>query len=231
MKYLTLVPMWILLIASSPGASESGDDLIAIDVLLEPDQTMLARAAEWNLKMRELTPEGFELDESHRPLGTLFQRHIRKGDLEAVLAAVDEVPATFDLDRLSMTANGLYHIPSVELGLSRITIEPTEELLALQRAVIEAVNSYDAGAGDEKAYVPDPTGTPFDPFLFEYVETFVPDQTGDKFNPHVTIGLAPRTWHMEQEAQPFDNFEFGADNIAVFQLGNFGTASRRLEGE
>ncbi len=228
MKYFALVPICTLLIAGSPAADERNDDLIAIDVLLEPDQTMLDRAAEWNMKMRLLTPEGFELDESHRPHVTLIQRHIRKDDLDAVLAAVDEVRATFDLGSLTMTANGLYHIPSGELGLAGITIETTEELLALQSAVIEAINSYDAGGGDEKAYVTDPTGTPFDPFLFEYVETFVPKQTGANFNPHVTIGLAPQSWLVEQEQKDFDNFDFGADGVAVYQLGNFGTAAKRL---
>jgi hypothetical protein len=189
---------------------------------------MLDRSAEWNAKMRELTPEGFELDESHRPHVTLVQRHIRKDHLDAVLLAVDEVRASFDLDSLTMEANGLYHIPIGELGLAGITIKPTAELSALQSAVIEAVNSYDAGAGDENAYVPDPTGTPFEPFLFEYVETFVPKQVGSNFNPHVTVGLAPRSWLVEQEQIPFDSFEFGADGIAVYQLGNFGTASKRL---
>jgi 2'-5' RNA ligase len=227
MKYFATALSCVLLVACSKEA-EVGDDVIAIDVLLEPNQTMLDRAAVWNRKMRELTPEGFELDESHRPHVTLIQRHIKKDNLDEVLAAVEKVRTSFQLDGLTMTADGLYHIPLGELGLAGITIEPTEELLALQRAVVEAVNPYDAGSGDEKAYVPDPTGTPFDPFLFEYVRTFVPTQTGSNFNPHVTIGLAPRSWLIEQERSPFDNFDFGADGIAVYQLGNFGTASKRL---
>lgn len=228
MKYIAFSLSCILLVACAPGASENDNALIAIDVLLEPDQVMLDRAAEWNARMRELTPEGFELDESHRPHVTLIQRHIRKDDLDAVLAAVDEIRMNFDLGSLTMTANGLYHIPSGELGLAGITVEPSDELLALQRDVIEAVNSYDAGAADEGAYVPDPTGTPFDAFLFEYVTTFVPKQTGSNFNPHVTIGLAPQSWLIEQEQEAFDNFDFGAKGIAVYQLGNFGTASKRL---
>jgi hypothetical protein len=66
--------------------------------------------------------------------------------------------------------------------------------------------------------------------LFKYVETFVPNQTGEKFNPHVTIGIAPLGWLEEREKQPFSSFTFGAKGIAVYQLGNFGTASRRLDG-
>ncbi len=228
MKYFATAFFCILLIACTQEASEPANELIAIDVLLEPDQTMLDRAAEWNMKMRELTPEGFELDESHRPHITLIQRHIRKDHLDDVLAAVEKIRASFDLDGLTMTASGLYHIPSGELGLAGITIEPTVILLALQRAVVDAINSYDAGDGDEKAYVPDSTGTPFDPFLFEYVKTFVPKQIGSNYNPHVTVGLAPQSWLIEQEQRPFDNFDFGVDGIAVYQLGNFGTASKRL---
>jgi 2'-5' RNA ligase len=227
MKIFVIPLLSILLIACAPDSQED-PELIAIDVLLEPDRTMLDEASAWNARMRELAPEGFALDEAHRPHVTLIQRHIKRDDLDDVLAAVAKVVESVDLSSLNMTAEGLYHIPLDDLGLAGITIEPTEELRSLQSAVIDAVNSYDAGAGDQRAYVPDPTGTPFDSFLFEYVETFVPDQTGEKFNPHVTIGLAPVSWLVEQEDQPFEKFQFRADGIAVYQLGNFGTASRRL---
>ncbi len=228
MKYPFIIVMAIVLTACS-SASTDKEDLIAIDVLLEPDQAMLDRASEWNKKMLELTPEGFQLDSSHRPHITLIQRHIRKRDLHDVLAAIDAVRARIDLGRVMMTANGLYHIPVGDLGLAGITVEPTDELLELQAAVIDAVNAYHVGAADENAYVPDPTGAPFDPFLFEYVDTYVPNQTGSNFNPHVTIGLAPKAWLTGQEQNPFSEFNFAADGIAVYQLGNFGTASKRLD--
>ena len=56
-----------------------------------------------------------------------------------------------------------------------------------------------------------------------------PPRVGDDFNPHVTIGLAPGSWLEEVEPRPFDGFEFGAPDIAVHQLGDFGTASVRLD--
>jgi 2'-5' RNA ligase superfamily len=213
--------------AASPALSQ--EQLVAIDVLLVPDQTMLDASAEWNARMRAQTPDGFELDETHQPHVTLIQRHVLASDLDAVLAAVSRVRADFDIGSLTMQANGIYHIPTGDQGLAGITITPSKALLELQAAVIEAVNPFDAGAADESAYVPDPTGTPFDPFLFQYVETFVPEQTGDKYNPHVTIGIAPAVWLEEVESRPFDAFEFGATGLAVYQLGNFGTASLRLD--
>jgi hypothetical protein len=98
-------------------------------------------------------------------------------------------------------------------------------------AVIDAVSAYARQGGGESAFVPDSSGTPFDPRIFSYVDTVVPQQTGEKFNPHVTIGVAPLDWLKAWEEKPFDNFSFGARGIATYELGNFGTASKRLDLE
>ncbi|MFM9101715.1 MAG: hypothetical protein ACKOPS_10410 [Cyanobium sp.] len=45
----------------------------AIDVLLEPDATMLAHAEAANARLLEVFPQGFALDEAHRPHITLLQ--------------------------------------------------------------------------------------------------------------------------------------------------------------
>ena len=221
---------WKRVFAFEPnGPSGVEDRLIAIDVLLQPDGKMLEEAANWNAQMREQSPEGFELDEQHAPHITLVQRFIAESDLGSVLAAVDRVKSAFDIANMQMTATGLYDIPSGKIGVAGIVIEPSDELLALQEAVIEAVNPFARTGGDASAFVPDATGTPFDPLLFKYVDTFVPNQTGKKFNPHVTIGIAPLGWLEDLEKQPFSTFTFGAKGIATYQLGNFGTASKRLD--
>lgn len=204
-------------------------ELIAIDVLVKPGPRMVAEAREWNEKMREQSPTGFALDERHVPHITLIQRFIARSDLPKVLTAVDKVKSDFDLGSLKLTATGLYHIRWGTIGLAGIVIEPSAQLLALQGAIIDAVNDYARTGGEESAFVPDTSGTPFDPVLFEYVETFVPSQIGDNFNPHVTIGLAPLDWLEELEKNRFENFTFDAAGIATYQLGNFGTASKRLD--
>jgi 2'-5' RNA ligase len=203
--------------------------LIAIDVLLQPDAKMLVEASSWNARMRKESPEGFELDAEHAPHITLVQRFIAESDLGSVIAAVDRVKSAVDPGKIQMTATGLYHIPSGKIGVAGIVIEPTEELRLLQNAVIEAVEPFAQIGGDASAFVPDTSGTAFDPMLFKYVETFVPSQAGKKFNPHVTIGIAPIGWLEVLEKQPFTKFSFGANGIAVYQLGNFGTASKRLD--
>jgi 2'-5' RNA ligase superfamily len=222
----TLLVAACLLSATSALAKSS---LIAIDVLIQPDQKMIAEAGKWNARMREQSPEGFALDAEHAPHITLIQRFIDESDLPQVLAAVDRVKSAFDLNNLVMTATGLYHIPTGPMGLAGIVIEPTEQLHALQQSVIDAVNPYAREGGDASAFVPDRSGTPFATMLLEYVGTFVPDQTGAQFNPHITIGVAPLEWLQELEKKPFDTFSFGAAGIATYQLGNFGTAARRLD--
>jgi len=57
------------------------------------------------------------------------------------------------------------------------------DLRDLQSAVAEPVNPFDAGGADERAYAPDPNGTPFDPILFEYVDTFCPAPGRGRFQP------------------------------------------------
>jgi len=224
-----LLALGVLLVALGTQAfAATKDRLVAIDVLLEPDQRMLAAAEQWNKRLREQMPEGFALDETHRPHITLLQQYVAEKDLDVVVAKAKSIAASANLANMKLTANGLYHIPSGKIGLQGITIKPSEEILALQAKVIEAMAPFRKSGGGQAAFVPDPTGTPFDPNLFKYVESFVEKQAGKNFNPHVTTGTAPLEWVKQREEEPFRSFEFGVDKLAVYQLGNFGTAAKRL---
>jgi 2'-5' RNA ligase len=219
----------ILAVAIWAHPSFAQSDLIAIDVLVQPGPRMLSEAEKWNAKMREQTPEGFALDEEHAPHITIIQQFVAESDLPDILNAVEEVKSKFDINGLKMKATGLHHMPAGQIGLAGIVVEPSEQLVALQQAVIDAVKVYAKRGGEESAFVEDKSGTPFDPLLFEYVDTFVPKHTGDKFSPHVTVGVAPLDWLEKMEKKPFEAFDFSASGIAVYQLGNFGTASKRLD--
>lgn len=204
-------------------------ELVAIDVLLQPGPEMLAEAVQWNARMREVSPDGFELDDEHTPHITLIQRFIATSDLPNVLVALDEVKSKINIDEFRLTATGIYHIPVGNIGLAGIVIEPSEQLIKLQQTIISAVDVYARTGGAEAAFAPDKSGTPFNPLLFDYVETFVPAQTGKQFNPHLTIGVAPLNWLEELEKEQFEKFTFGVSGIATYQIGNFGTASKRLD--
>lgn len=209
--------------------SSGQEDLIAIDVLLEPGPRMLAEAARWNAAMREQIPEGFRLDEAHTPHITLVQQFIARSDVSPMLAALEDIKAGFDLAALQLTATGLHHVDIAGIGLAGVVVRSSEPLLALQRRVIEGIGRFARTGGGEGAFVPDSSGIPFDPRLFAFVETYVQRRSGESFNPHLTVGLAPLDWLEDQEARPFDRFDFDIIRIAAYQLGNFGTASRRLD--
>src|SRR5688572_8161713 len=81
----------------------NSDRIIAIDVLLEPDATMVQRAMAANTKLRENYPQGYTLGPQHVPHITLVQRYVREKDLAAVGAAVSKVltkenPLTWQLN-------------------------------------------------------------------------------------------------------------------------------------
>ena len=48
--------------------------LIAIDVLLDPDATMLSKAEATNARLRENFPKGYALDALHAPHISVLQR-------------------------------------------------------------------------------------------------------------------------------------------------------------
>ena len=50
--------------------------VIAIDVLLEPDQTMISKAEAINARLRGDYKAGYELDATHSPHVTLLQRFV-----------------------------------------------------------------------------------------------------------------------------------------------------------
>jgi hypothetical protein len=210
-------------------STQTQEELIAVDVLLEPGPAMLAEAVRWNAAMREQLPQGFSFDGEHAPHVTLLQQFIARGDIARMLAAVADASAGFDVAGLRLEATGLYHVAIGGIGLAGIVIEPTERLLALQRTVIDAVGDLARAGGGEAAFVPDRSGARFDPLLFAFVETYVQRRAGVRFHPHLTVGAAPLGWLEDLETRPFARFAFDVTGIATYQIGNFGTASRRLD--
>jgi hypothetical protein len=201
----------------------------AIDILLEPDATMLARSEADNARLRSVHPQGFALDSLHRPHITLVQRFVRTADLDKVYAAAGKVLAEANVAGMKLEAFKYYYVPSKEIGLAGIVARPTPELLELQRAVIAAVQPFTVGTGTSAAFFTTPDDPVIDPFLIEYVSTFVPKQAGERFSPHVTTGVAPREYLDRMLAEPFEPFTFSPAGAAVYQLGQFGTAAKKLE--
>jgi 2'-5' RNA ligase len=206
----------------------SDDRITAVDILLEPDAVMLERAAEMNRRLLGLHPEGFALDSAHRPHVTLLQRFVHTDRLDEVHRAAEAVLARADLAAMRLEANGLYYIPDGDTGVAGIVIRPTPEFTRLQEELIDATAPFTAPSGPSSAFMTTPDDLVINPALIRYVERFTEDSAGEHFNPHVTVGVGPRDELDRMVAQPFGTFFFGVSGAAVYQLGQFGTAARRL---
>jgi hypothetical protein len=201
----------------------------AIDILLEPDATMLRHAEAVNANHLKIYPQGFALDAAHRPHVTMIQRFVHTADLDKVYDAAGKVFARANLAGIKLEALKYYYIPIRDLGVSGIVAKPTPELLKLQADLIAAVEPFTVPSGNSGAFVTTPDDRVIDPLLIEYVSTFVPDASGEHFNPHVSTGLAPRTYLDKLLAEPFEPFTFSPAGAAVYQLGQFGTAAKKLK--
>ena len=201
----------------------------AIDILLEPDATMLARSAASNARLRAAFPQGFALDATHRPHITMIQRFVRTADLDRVYAAIEPVLAGANVSGMKLEAFKYYYIPNKEVGLAGIVARPTPELLKLQQDLIAAVAPFTVETGASAAFVTTPDDPVIDPQLIAYVSAFVPKASGQSFNPHVTTGVASREFLDKMLAEPFEPFTFSPAGAAVYQLGQFGTAAKKLK--
>jgi len=200
----------------------------AINILLEPDATMLQRCEANNARLLEVFPKGFALDATHRPHVTLLQRFVRTADLDNIYAAAGRVFAGTDVLGLRMEAFKYYYIPSGTIGLAGIVGRPTPELRELQQDLIDAVAPFTLATGLSDAFATTPDDPVIAPLLIDYVSTFVPKSIGEHFSPHVTTGIAPRDYLDKMLAEPFESFTFSPAGAAVYQLGQFGTAAKKL---
>jgi hypothetical protein len=202
----------------------------AIDILLEPDASMLQHAQAANARLLKAFPQGYALDTAHQPHISCLQRYVKTDALGNVFAAVSDVLVTEHPATWTLTAFRYYYIPWKGLGLAGIVIHPTDDLLAYQQKLIDAVAPFTVPSGTAAAYFTTPENPEIVEPLIEYVAAFVPSQTGKNFSPHVTIGLAPEDYLKGMLAEPFDDFTFSSAAVSVYQLGNYGVAAKKLNG-
>ena len=96
--------------ANAQENNTTNDKLIAIDILLQPDQTMISKAKAVNARLRKNYPDGYSLDATHAPHVTLLQRFVRVKDLGAVTSAVAKVYARNPPIGLKLKAEALDYV-------------------------------------------------------------------------------------------------------------------------
>jgi hypothetical protein len=150
-------------------------------------------------------------------------------DLEKVYAATGTVLSGEKAAGWKLEAFKYYYVPSKGDGLAGIVVTPTDNLRTLQQKLIKAVAPFTVKTGTAEAFVTTPENPEINQPTVDYIAAFVPKATGKNFNPHVTIGLATEDYLKAMLAESFDVFTFSPAGAAVYQLGNFETAQKKLK--
>lgn len=230
-RTLAALTMSLLLSASANAQPSTAGELVtAIDILLEPDATMVSHAKAANERLLKVFPKGFALGASHHPHISCLQRYVKTSDIYKIYEAVGKVLAEEKPATWKLKAYKYYYLDWKEIGLAGIVIEPTADLIGYQKKLIDAVAPFTVKTGTAAAYVTTKEGPDINRPTIEYVQRFVPDEVGKKFNPHVTIGIAPQAYLKAMLKEKFESFTFSPVGVSVYHLGNFGTARTKLKG-
>jgi hypothetical protein len=130
---------------------------------------------------------------------------------------------------MKLEAFKYYYAPGGAVGVAGICARPTPEILKLQADIIAAVKPFTMETGPIGAFTAPHDDAATDAALIGYVSTFVPKMSGENYNPHVSTGVAPTAYLDQMLAEPFATFTFSPAGAAVYQLGPFGTAAKKLK--
>ena len=206
-------------------------DLTAVDIMIQPDGHAIERAREVNRRMPLSIPAGITLDDTHLPHITVLQRYLITADLDQAYAAIESTIAATDVAALS------YHVPGITYSehwgppgqaAAVLGVHPNQQVLDLQAALLAAVTPFTGTGGTDAAFVTDP-GQQISATTQDWVETYQPNQVGANYTAHLTVGLATVADLKAMQAEPFDEFDVRPVGLAVYQLGNNGTARARLK--
>jgi hypothetical protein len=206
-------------------------DLTAVDIMIQPDAHAIERAREVNRRMPLSIPAGITLDDTHLPHITMLQRYLITADLDQAYAAIESTIDATDVAALS------YHVPGITYSehwgppgqaAAVLGVEPNQRVLDLQAALLAAVTPFTGTGGTDAAFVTDP-GQQISATTKDWIETYQPNQVGANYTAHLTVGLDTVDHLKAMQAEPFDEFDVRPVGLAVYQLGNNGTARARLK--
>jgi hypothetical protein len=93
------------------------NDVTAIDILLDPDATMIQHATAANARLLQNFPKGYTLGGAHAPHISVVQRYVKTANLDRVYEAADKVFANENPTSWKLTAFKYYYIPDKAIGL------------------------------------------------------------------------------------------------------------------
>jgi hypothetical protein len=212
---------------STVNAADSGR-VVAIGVLMRVDPITTEKAKAVNQQLRKAYPQGYSFDAAHIPHITLVQRFVRAQDIEALSAAVEKVIQAEPRTDLAAPVTGFRTTSWGDVSLLAFQINVYPELQAFEQRIVDAVQPFAVSGGTADAFAVAAGDLPVGKATISAVEEFVPASSGKNFAPHVTLGAAPKEVVDGLSAKQFEKFTIKPAGVAIYQLGNFGTAQKEL---
>jgi hypothetical protein len=215
---------------NTAAASATQHPITAIDIVLEPDATMIQHAEAANAGLRKNFPMGFALGDEHKPHISVMGGYFYTANLEKVYAAAARMLVSENVTSWKLTAIKYYYMPLKEVGLGGIVVQPTADMIRLQKEFIDALTSFmaPANSGSAAAFATTPEDPDINQPTLDAVATYFSKHIGEHYSPHVTIGVGTVDYLDALLAAPFPTFTFSAVGVSVYQFGNFGTAAKQL---
>lgn len=222
----TILIITLLILTLTSSCAKKQAEAIAIDVLLTLPKPVYDQAVQLNRAILENHPDNFTLDAHHIPHITLSQCYIVESDLPKVEQLLNGLYKTIEKD--SLWANALQYNQDKTESFASIGIEKSKPLMVLHKKTIALLEPYIITNGSQEAYVQNADGTPIDQFTIDYVPKFVSHYSYENYNPHISLGVAETSFLDSLAQHHFRDMKFRASAIAVYQLGNYGTARKML---
>jgi hypothetical protein len=220
-------------LTTSDKAGASGTDqhpITAVDIVLEPDATMIQHAQAANAGLLKDFPKGYTLGEEHAPHISVIGGYFHTESLDEIFAAASKVLNSQKVMSWKLKAFKYYYIPLKEIGLGGILVEPTADMIRLQDQLFEAIGKFMApgSAGTAAAFRTTPKDPEINQPTIEAVATYFSEHRGEHYSPHITIGVGTVAYLDALLAAPFPTFTFSVVGMSAYQFGNFGTAAKQL---
>jgi hypothetical protein len=211
-------------------SGETQHPVTAVDIVLEPDTTMIQNAQAANAGLLKNFPKGYTLGDEHAPHMSVIGGYFHTANLDEVFAGASKVLAGEKVMNWKLTAFKYYYIPLKEIGLGGILVQPTPDLIRLQDELFDAIGRFMApgSSGTAAAFKTTVQDPEINQATIDAVANYFAAHRGEHYSPHVTIGVGTIEYLNALLAAPFPTFTFSAAGASAYQFGNFGTAAKRL---
>jgi hypothetical protein len=170
-------------------SSTQQSTITALDIVLEPDLTMIQHAQAANAGLLKNFPKGYALGDEHAPHISVMGGYVYTASLDKIYSAAAKVLASEKVTSWKLKAFKYYYIPLKEIGLGGIVVEPTADLIRLQKKLIDATGPFmaPASSGTAAAFATTPDEPAINQPTIDAVATYLSGHTGEHYIPHVTM--------------------------------------------